>query len=367
MSLASEAPTVGLPAKPYLEGGLPVVIILGSFFVLTIPFCLLGLTHPQLLERFYVRPLFIWLLATTHFAITFTIYMQSQNLRYFNSNWTTRLTYFLIPVGIFVFFDLYTALEVALVVPGFDTVFRACIRLMDNYHVTRQSFGVTQLFKKRSGLRFPPVMRQLEDVYFHVLTALLLMTFFAGGSFKAGSPAMLVFAGIAVCLFLAVLAGYVRVWKQSQDRQAAAIPLVYFVMQSISASLGIYQTSLYLYCLSMHYVEYHVLMIPRCFNSKLDPNSPTDRIYGSVRRHRIVFFAILTLFAGVATYFTWITMGAYLYKNWDNKPVQYRILLALFDGLAVFHYFVEAFIWKFGNPYYKETLGPLYFGRPKTA
>jgi hypothetical protein len=29
----------------------------------------------------------------------------------------------------------------------------------------------------------------------------------------------------------------------------------------------------------------------------------------------------------------------------------------------VTHYFIEAFIWKFGNPYYRAALGPLYFPR----
>jgi hypothetical protein len=45
------------------------------------------------------------------------------------------------------------------------------------------------------------------------------------------------------------------------------------------------------------------------------------------------------------------------------------VLLALFDGLFVFHYFIEALIWKFRNPFYRATLGPLYFGPaiPKPA
>jgi len=50
-------------------------------------------------------------------------------------------------------------------------------------------------------------------------------------------------------------------------------------------------------------------------------------------------------------------------KTWSDWPAPYRVMLALFDGLFVFHYFVEALIWKFGNPFYRSTLGPLYFGR----
>ena len=39
----------------------------------------------------------------------------------------------------------------------------------------------------------------------------------------------------------------------------------------------------------------------------------------------------------------------------------YTALVAVFDGIFVFHYFVEMFIWKFSEPHYRQTLGPLYF------
>ena len=37
------------------------------------------------------------------------------------------------------------------------------------------------------------------------------------------------------------------------------------------------------------------------------------------------------------------------------------LLANLFSGMYVFHYFVEAFIWKFRDPYYRKTLSPIYF------
>ena len=36
-------------------------------------------------------------------------------------------------------------------------------------------------------------------------------------------------------------------------------------------------------------------------------------------------------------------------------------MLAMFNGLFVMHYFVEAFIWKFSDPFYRKSLMPLYF------
>jgi hypothetical protein len=362
MSVTLEAAVASAPRLGYLQRQFPVAVILGSFLVLTVPLCIFSLALPGLLERFYVKPIFIWTLGTTHFIITLTIYLQSRNLQYFNSTWQNRVLYFMIPAGIFVLFDLYTALELAVVAPAFDGLFRAGIRLMDNHHVTRQSFGVTQLFKKRSGMSFPRWMRSTEDIYFHVLTALLLLTFFAGGRFDGGNAVMAIGAGIALTMFLAVVAGFAWMWQRSDDRGALAAPFAYFLMQSASTALGVYQTSLYIYCLAMHYVEYHVLMVPRCFDTKLDTTHTVDRFFGRLRRNRILFYGLVVILAGVATYFTWITMGWLLHKSWSDYAPPYRVLIALFDGLFVFHYFIEALIWKFGNPFYRTTLGPLYFG-----
>ena len=37
------------------------------------------------------------------------------------------------------------------------------------------------------------------------------------------------------------------------------------------------------------------------------------------------------------------------------------VLVAVFDGLFVFHYVVEMFLWKFSDPHFRKTLVPLYF------
>jgi len=38
--------------------------------------------------------------------------------------------------------------------------------------------------------------------------------------------------------------------------------------------------------------------------------------------------------------------------------------VSIFDGLFVFHYFVEMWIWRFSDPFFRRTLTPLYF-RPR--
>ena len=51
---------------------------------------------------------------------------------------------------------------------------------------------------------------------------------------------------------------------------------------------------------------------------------------------------------------------------WRRRVVVFALvtaLVAVFDGIFVFHYFVEMFIWKFSEPHYRQTLGPLYFAK----
>jgi len=95
------APVQQIP-RGYFQQSRPATIILASFLILTLPVCILGMTHPDFVQRYYVKVIYLWLLGVTHFLITLTIYFQSSNLRYFNSNWKNRAGYFLIPLGILV-------------------------------------------------------------------------------------------------------------------------------------------------------------------------------------------------------------------------------------------------------------------------
>ena len=143
--------------------------------------CLLGMTHPEFVSRYYIKAIHLWLLGVTHFVITLTIYFQSSNLRYFNKTWKNRVVYFLIPIGILVLFDLYAALDLSIAWPVFNIIFVAGIRLFENLHVCRQSYGVTQLFKRRAEQPYPSWMRGLEYYYFLVMMGMLWMTFLPGG------------------------------------------------------------------------------------------------------------------------------------------------------------------------------------------
>jgi hypothetical protein len=356
-------PVVAGRQPAFLQKPLVPYLILGSFVALTLPLCVLAATSDSFLEPWSLGWLYVCGLGTTHFLLTLTVYLQSANLSYFNSSWGKRLVYFLVPVLIFVFFDLYRALEIAIVLPAVDLAVRCAIRLLDFQHFNRQSFGVFQLFKGRSRA-FPRWLRRIENYYFVALTVLLFLSFLTAGRFDGNNLwtrlAMLVVGGLLIVL----LAGYVQVWRQATDRSALIAPFGYFLLQSLSAALAVYNTAFYLCCLAMHYVEYHLLMYPRCFHTPLNPERRTDRLFARLRSHKAVFYAVLLGLAGIVTYCTWLGMGSLIERDGGSQKASYLVLVSLFDGLFVFHYFVESLIWKFSDPHYRQTLGPLYFGQP---
>ena len=166
------APPVG-----YFQRALPVNVILAAFFALTLPLAVFTLTSPNTLLLW----VYVWLFGMTHFVVTLTVYLQSANLRHFAGTWRNRLLFFAIPAVIFVGFDLLHAFRVGAKFPLFALYFWGAVRLLDFNHFNRQSFGVYQMFKGRTGVRYPAWLKRAENAFFAGLTGLLFATFLAGG------------------------------------------------------------------------------------------------------------------------------------------------------------------------------------------
>jgi hypothetical protein len=353
----------------YLLRPIPVLLIFGAFFGLTVPLSIA--CGPQLtkalstMEAIALSPLataYICCLGFTHFFLTFTVYLQSGNLRHFASSARNRIIFFAIPLAIFLAFDLYYALGIDARFVAVGAVVFGAIRFLDFLHFNRQNFGVHQMFKGKSGPCFPAWMRRVENWYFMSLVVFLFQTFFAvEHRIDFANPWVWVMLAISLGLLAVVLVGYAIALSNVAQPSALVAPFGYLLLQSAAASLAIYSTALYAFSLAIHYVEYHVLMAPRCFDAALDQRSKIDRVFGRLRRSKVLFYAILLAVAGS---YMWLSQsrGAF-----DESPLGYRLLVNVFDGLFVFHYFVEAFIWKFGDPYFRQTLSPLYFPRPATA
>lgn len=375
--LAAPTDRVELPApvaqapRPvaYLARPWPVGLILGSFLLFTLPLSIWTLIDGDIFEsRNPLVFLYVWLLGATHFVLTLTVYLPSSNLRHFNSSWKNRLLYFAIPLLILIGFDLFRYSNTALAFPMLALTVLAGIRFFDFLHFSRQSYGVLQLFKGKNRSLFAPWHHKVENYFFLSLTALLLLTFLNGGHFRPAewsdwtwrtALGLLAFAG--VCLAV-IVGGYARAWWNAPDRSVLVVPTAYFAMQTVAGGLAVYNISLYLFALAVHYVEYHVLMYPRCFRCSLDPDQASDRIFAVLRSRRIIFYGTLIVLAGLFAFRTWTSMvnTKFYAEALGTSPI--FILIGLFDGLFILHYFLESLIWKFSDPYYRQNLGPLYSG-----
>jgi len=91
---------------------------------------------------------------------------------------------------------------------------------------------------------------------------------------------------------------------------------------------------LYFATLATHYVEYHVLMFPRCFNSQLDDNNSLDRWFGGLRGHRAVFYGATLLVAGIVMAFR--TLG-----RSPSMPISY-LVWQWFPSSMDFSYFTTS-------------------------
>jgi hypothetical protein len=329
---------------------------------------------------------YVWLFAMTHFVVTLAVYMQSANLRYFAASRRNRLIFFAVPALILVAFDLAHAFRLG-AIPVAAVYLWAAVRLFDFHHFNRQSFGVLQLFKARTGAKLPGWLKRVENLYFYTLVGLLYVSFLAGGVcplLLPGGPltvwpvaeplaaALLplpvsqwlwvVVLAVAGGLFAASLGGLMREARRAGGKPGFAAAVAYLFGQTASAALPAVYFPLYLAALAMHYVEYHVLMAPRCFRTPLDPTSRVDRVYGRLRASPVMFYALVVAVAGLVTATGYVGMGQMGAEAVAvGKPFAYLMLLAVFDGLFVFHYFVEMFIWRFSDPHFRKTLSGLYF------
>jgi hypothetical protein len=361
----------------FFQRSLPSRMILLSFPLLTVPLAAaLAFTTDH---RFLF--LYIWLFGITHFVLTLSVYLQSENLKHFAESGRNIFLFFAVPLAILMAFYVVAVLQLRTKFPVFAVVFGAAVRLLDFNHLNRQSFGVYQLFKGRTGIRFAPGVKRAEQWYFNTLTALLYATFLAGGACPlldrtpaamrgAGRlaqpllpigilrPAFVILFCLAALFAVMSIAALVRTWRAEGRPSGLAEALGYLGCQTAGVLFAVISMPMYFATLAIHYVEYHVLMYPRCFHSRLDDRSLLDRFFARLRRRPPVFYGFIVLAALVVVQCTGSSGMAEL-------STRYVAVISIFDGIFVFHYFVEMLIWRFSDPFFRRTLTSLYFAAPR--
>lgn len=298
---------------------------------------------------------YVVLFGLSHFFLTFTVYLHRDNRAYFASTPRRRTVFYIVPFAILVGVALYTGLGLSQRLVGLTAVLFLAIRAFDFFHLNRQSFGVLQLFKGRSGGRLEPWVRKAENVYFIALATLLLVTFLQPGMrFTATPPTLMLLTVITLC-GLAILAGYARAWKAGASGRDLSLALGYGAAQTASVVLAVVWIGFYAFSLAMHYVEYHVLMKARWSRTRLASDAIPDRLFAPVRARPVLLYVMLF---GLGTLYLALNEAGL-----EPRAQPGHLLVHVFDGLFLFHYFVEMFLWKFREPYFRDSLGPLYVPR----
>jgi hypothetical protein len=338
-------------AVAYFERPVPLALILGVFTFGVVPLALL-----QLVPNFVgIVPHLMLLcavgLGTSHFFLTLAVYLSPSHLQYFASTAQRAMIYFGLPALIFALLAWIASSDVRAVHPHELAYFFALVRLLDFFHVGRQSFGMLQRWKRR--LRdVPSWTRGAENVFFVGAAAMQWQTFWVGGSFPSDRIESLLPAAVLMALFVSVAFVYARQVAAGGGRPAR-LGLTYFVIQAICSAAAIYQTWLYLTVLAVHYLEYHVIMYPRCFGRVESPGAESKRgkWLAWLRTRPLVFYAFLAPLLLAFELRNSIQPG--------SRPLTF--LIHIFDGIFIAHYVLDAFLWRFGNPFYRQLLGPLYF------
>lgn len=356
------------PAAPwgrnFLARPLPLTLVFSSFFFITVP--LVALEHAHAFDDWRVSPTFVYVavMGMSHFLITFPVYLNSTNLEHFTGTWFNRFMYFVVPVLIVVVIAVVYGMR------GFERsagllglvsfwVF-AFLRGLDFYHVLRQSFGVFELTKSQVKLRYTPSAKNMSRAFFMAMFLLQFHTFTHDKAFHADAISIGLIA-VATALFLALMGVLVHrlVTASPEDRSYAWVPIAYLMAQGLCAVLVAYRSIFYLASLAMHYTEYHVLMQPRVF-ANLGTKAKVDRFMQWCKRHQLVFYGVLVA-ASVFFY-----MGPTVFNGFKHPMGNHGWIYWLFiiqTMMATLHFYVDALLWRFGNPFYQKTLGPIYFKR----
>ena len=337
-ALAGTRPT-GVFQRP-----LPIALMYATFFLVCLPLVILRAVPNEVAIVPYLIIAEAVGLGTSHFFVTLAVYFEPGNMRHFASGPRRRMIYFGLPIAILLVVALQGALNTQQTFPRFSFFFYAGVRFLDFFHVGRQSAGVLQLWKRPLGEELPRWTRAAENAFFVGAGLLQWQTFLRGGEFVATDFYDWLPVVLLAALFAASVVPYLALLSRPQTHKLALLALGYFVMQALCAATAVYATWLYVSVLAMHYVEYHVLMARR----GLDRAGERSNLL----RRPFLLYGVLAVLV--------VSFEARNYVVTESIPL--GLLVHVFDGIFLVHYVLDAWLWKFSDPYYRQTLAALYFG-----
>lgn len=343
--------------KPLFQRPRVIALLVATYFLISVPYAWLTLfsTNQPLLDGI------LWVYWATlglgHFFITFVLYFQVRNLRYFRSSAENITIYFLIPAA----FLIYTGISVTFnfwgnpKALGVVAAVATLVRWFDVNHFAGQSFGVLQLTKAHSGAAFRGLQRRAERFFFLGAGALQGESMFlTGNRIDLSNRVVLVTAVFTgLCFFGALIPFAVTVARQKFSR-AVLVPFGYFLAQASCTIGAAIDMRLYGPALALHYVEYHLLISQRLAGAQLDRTVWTERALSFVQRRPGWLVAGAMAFSTLMYAIYTRKMG--LGEVYDASPTSLQFAYNMSNGIFFMHYFVESFVWKFRNPFYREEM-----------
>lgn len=291
---------------------------------------------------------YVVLLGITHFFLTFSVFLSSANRRHFTSTRRNVFAFIVAPLIPIVFMWTWYGLGANYAFQLVNGGILVVVRALDFHHLSRQAFGVLQLLKGPKMKAMPPWTRTAENLFLLGMAIQMFTTYKSNLAFDPSNIPTRIMIVVNVVLFTAIVVGYVRGLRAGAERKQTFLAFAYLLVQTGSCLLAVYRTGLYGQSLAVHYVEYHIIMAPRVLRGE---TSERDRTMRTLQRFPALLYVGLIALSGLWWWFMQVaptaTGGA-------------RVLVHIFDGIFVFHYIIEMSIWKFSDPYFRKSLGPLY-------
>lgn len=301
-------------------------------------------------------------LAETHFGSTWLIFLDPVNREYYASE---KLVYYYIPalimlgcVGVAFFFNLKSVLFVAAVISA--------------VHVMRQSTGIVALYRRRIGDK-DQLRRKYENLAIYSANLACLAVGFArfyltpGGlpQFVTGNQTIYsllnfgVQASIALCA-LGLVYSLFNVIQSELTTFKAGQPISLTRALAFTYSLVLYTPYLFATRMEhaiamgvgMHYVQY--LGIVWWLYGNKYPNQPQEKDWGmkilGLMSQSIWLRLPYLLAYGIAM----LVMREFGLTDITQAPSSW--IYAIPVGLEVIHYHLDAYLWKFSNPFVRNTV-----------
>ena len=305
------------------------------------------------------------LLAETHFASTWTSYLNSSNILYFKKR---KIIFYYIPLIIILFvliISFFISLELALFI---GSIFSAV-------HVTRQSTGIIALYRRNKS-KYYSKQRIYNNISIYLGSATFLMIGFKRFYLELerverlfifnllnentilflikliNVSSVVSFIGIWIFYILSILSEFNPYEKKSKISLPKLIVLSYsiflyspylFVDKIVHAvGMGV----------GIHYIQYLGLvwlLNKRKYISKNHSKGLGDYILVFISQNYKIRFLYLMTYALLSFV---AFQGGIRFDKLKPDTIFYSIPLSL----QFVHYYIDAFLWKFSNPFIRESV-----------